>query len=523
MVVLGATASCTDTVYRDRPGGGFVAPPEAAAGFLGFSQEDTKQTVCGNCHVGQQTQWASTAHADAWATLEASGHAQDFCRECHSVNQKGNTSDVQGGWVTTKDTRYHDVQCESCHGPGINHVEDPSAKKPLAPLGVSIDTSANPPLTYGCGDCHNGVHHPYVEQWAMSPHAMASEHSKERQAEAASCGAACHTGQGALERNLTKDAGTNYVEKVATITPQNALPITCAVCHDPHEKKYEGQLRVAVNGTVAQENLCANCHNRRGSPSGTATSDWRGPHAPEWETVDGTAGWWPPSLGAEVPLKSTHGSEKNPNMCATCHVRRFDVTDSTGASFTSVGHLFLAIPCLDASGKPTADNSCALAATARDFGGCAGAGCHAPQSAAGALVSATVNTTLLLETLEELFARIPCSEFDPNDGKWTVAEGAHFNYQLAAMRSLQEEIDSRPPAGAAACAFTVSGSTVDTRAVRPPEAWTGQVVHSPFLIQALLAGSIREIKNTYGLSASAAANAAVNATLAKARADGTIK
>lgn len=47
-----ALGACTDTkiVYRDRPG--FNPPPDSANGFLGYFTVSTKQTSCGNCHVG---------------------------------------------------------------------------------------------------------------------------------------------------------------------------------------------------------------------------------------------------------------------------------------------------------------------------------------------------------------------------------------------------------------------------------------------------------------------------------------
>src|SRR5436189_4617767 len=91
--------SCADrVVYSNRLN--FATPPASAAGFLGYQTEDTKATVCGNCHVGHQRDWMRTAHAGAWKTLQASGGAQAVCEQCHTVNQRGNASaDSLGGWV----------------------------------------------------------------------------------------------------------------------------------------------------------------------------------------------------------------------------------------------------------------------------------------------------------------------------------------------------------------------------------------------------------------------------------------
>ena len=83
----------------------------------------------------------------AFETLEASGHAQESCEACHTVNGNGNPAEG-GGWLATGDTRYHDVQCESCHGPGETHVSNPDASQPLAFVSVGLE------LDRGCGECH---------------------------------------------------------------------------------------------------------------------------------------------------------------------------------------------------------------------------------------------------------------------------------------------------------------------------------------------------------------------------------
>ncbi|MCA9767818.1 MAG: hypothetical protein KC485_03245, partial [Gemmatimonadetes bacterium] len=76
-------AACTSEtiVYRDREP--FNEPVAAAAGFLGYYTASSKATTCGNCHVGHQSDWVTTRHADAYATLPAT--AQEFCKSCHSV------------------------------------------------------------------------------------------------------------------------------------------------------------------------------------------------------------------------------------------------------------------------------------------------------------------------------------------------------------------------------------------------------------------------------------------------------
>src|SRR5689334_2759579 len=99
-LLLGACVS-TDIVYRNSQ---FPQPKAEAKNFVGYSQTDTKQTACGNCHVDQQTKWSGTKHSHAWADLQASGHSSDECQACHSVNDKGNaTTDVASGYTSTKD------------------------------------------------------------------------------------------------------------------------------------------------------------------------------------------------------------------------------------------------------------------------------------------------------------------------------------------------------------------------------------------------------------------------------------
>ena len=85
-------AACTDTeqVFVERPL--FEDPPDAAQGFLGYDDVEEKLVVCGNCHIGQQSEWEETGHAQAWDDLQASGHAQESCEGCHTVGANGTWS-----------------------------------------------------------------------------------------------------------------------------------------------------------------------------------------------------------------------------------------------------------------------------------------------------------------------------------------------------------------------------------------------------------------------------------------------
>src|SRR5688572_7092426 len=157
-----------DIVYRDRAP--FNPPVAAAANFLGYYDAASKQTTCGNCHAGFQAEWRGTAHANAWATLNASPAKAAACEGCHTVTGNGNAMvGTPAGHDGVKSETYYDVQCESCHGPGLEHVEGVGQGTLVRPLAkVSMTGDGN------CGDCHSGAHQPFAEEWAASRHANVS-------------------------------------------------------------------------------------------------------------------------------------------------------------------------------------------------------------------------------------------------------------------------------------------------------------------------------------------------------------
>jgi predicted CXXCH cytochrome family protein len=463
---------CVDEqiVYRDREL--FDTPPTGAAGFLGYSKAEDKLTVCGNCHVGHQTKWQETAHAGAWQTLEASGRAATLCEGCHTVNQLGNLVEQNGGYQATKDARYEDVQCESCHGPGLNHVSNPSkgtVPSVLAPLTVAVD------LKTGCGECHSGSHHPFVSDWAASAHGRMPNVSPTTRPTCRDC----HTGEDALK---AWGVNTNFLEKSTVVGDSlKNLPIGCAVCHDPHAKNEEGQLRFPVDVPSEEENLCMKCHHKRGQVD--FASQNRGPHSPEGPVLLGYGGWWPPNL--EIPggkLVATHGSERNPKLCAGCHLNRFTVTDpATNQPLTVTGHTFEATPCLDTNGIPVPNGTCT--STQRTYRACTGSGCHGSEAVArSAEATAELRVKALGDEVDRLLMIIQpnwktcrggnscgaTSQFNSTDTKFTTAEGAAFNFELV---------------------YTTA------KVFKP-----SSTIHNPFLVEALLTATIRQLKTDYSIT-----------------------
>jgi predicted CXXCH cytochrome family protein len=295
-------------------------PGPFPGGFLGLANVEQNVTQCGECHPSQQANWVETAHAHAFETLAMIGREgpEQSCAPCHNISDRGNTVDDPSlGFVMTGNSHLRNVQCENCHGPGSDHLANPSIE-PVAPIAVNFDV--------GCGECHQDAHHPFVDEWLDSAHAGSHLSAGGRVATDPNC-AYCHVTQSFVE----------FVRSGDRVIPANPEPLTCVACHDPHGNGAEKQLRQIEGEPI----VCAFCHN-----SGDATIGDT-PHHPQASVLLATAGFF--FDGVDNPGPATHGNlDNNPDLCAACHVVTVPFMRQGDLQIPAqVGHTFRPIPIID--------------------------------------------------------------------------------------------------------------------------------------------------------------------------------
>jgi hypothetical protein len=109
----------------------------AGTGYVGSSN-------CKSCHTYEHEQWSQKSHATAFYTLEKDNYHYDpQCVGCHVVGYE-----YEEGFRTKEETPHliH-VGCESCHGPGIQHILNPQKEYG----STNKDT---------CLECHQPEHSP---------------------------------------------------------------------------------------------------------------------------------------------------------------------------------------------------------------------------------------------------------------------------------------------------------------------------------------------------------------------------
>ena len=317
--------------------------------------------------------WLETGHSDMLVrglngTL--SSHYGEGCISCHTVGfDPDATNDgfddfpfvfpdsLYPGVYDLTMAAYPDamsranIQCESCHGPGSEHMGLTSNSK----ISTSIGTD-------NCAWCHDsGTHHAFPEQWDHSGddatvfdgrgfhggHAIGAfaGYAGGR----GSC-APCHSGAGYVKWNYDGRPVNEYGLPGSIDDPPAATTITCATCHDPHDATNSHQLRFEdtqlgdgtpitfeLYGTGSQ---CMECHRSRrfafeyASDIGNASSHYGPHHGPQADMLIGAN---VPDFGIQLPT-SPH-SVATENACVDCHMAG-ELTDPEGNINLVGGHSF---------------------------------------------------------------------------------------------------------------------------------------------------------------------------------------
>jgi hypothetical protein len=331
----------------------------ASKGNSGLTGQYVGSERCMQCHRNQHFEWSQTLHGRALETLEAIGQDKNpNCVRCHVVG-----FGEPGGFVDRATTdALAGVGCEACHGPAREHVENVND----ASLRPKIDMSSTL-----CGRCHTDSHHPNFDEWESSAHASvtASVAAELVQGHNVNTCGQCHSGEAFFAINvLNKEIAENaFVGR----QPNELLGVTCAVCHDPHQRTGKAtdpgdgrdfQLRFSetvqttpVNLAEATAdptrfNLCGQCHHDRGrdwtatrAPHHSVQSNFYIGEMPVPELADGV----PDLIVPSANMKHLEASEQ----CATCHMYRQDFNSAEAPAIA--GHDFQV-----------------------NFAGCVQSGCH---------------------------------------------------------------------------------------------------------------------------------------------------
>jgi hypothetical protein len=117
--------------------------------------------ACRSCHESEHATWAASPHAQAVATLSRAGKSDNAdCLKCHTTGYGR-----PGGFPAEAAAESHGdlarVGCESCHGPGSEHVRDGSAK--IGNIVSLADKCDSCVILQICGGCHDDANDPGFE------------------------------------------------------------------------------------------------------------------------------------------------------------------------------------------------------------------------------------------------------------------------------------------------------------------------------------------------------------------------
>ena len=255
---------------------------------------------CEPCHMNEYDGWSETGHGKDFTPGSGIRPAintygppdsdyMESCGYCHVVGL-GNTEnggfDASEPWASDTPTADQDVgninligiQCESCHGPGGDHLDLTNEEKEADPM-----LNANPNVEESCyadGDsgCHGPDGHDKYTVW------KASAHSNQDQLDTVAGGGSprgmnsyCARCKSPSQWDPSPEVNYGNAEE---FTAAEWHGIGCADCHDPHSEEFEYQLRTEV------EDACTVCH----TSEATEPDPGHEPHHVQKEAYDGVLG-----------------------------------------------------------------------------------------------------------------------------------------------------------------------------------------------------------------------------------------
>ena len=235
-----------------------------------------------------------TEPAQAPATPPKGYVGSDMCATCHTGYDAA-VNATKHGMSANARTPMAQLGCESCHGPGEAHMNDPEKVKPIQFKKVST-AEANAV----CTTCHDrakhalweGSQHDQRNVQCISCHSVHSSKSTRAMLKAADESQLCATCHAPIVKKLNR---FNHM-------PVREGKMQCSSCHNTHGST---NVKLLKNGTTVDE-ACTTCHAEK-----------RGPYL--WEHA--------PVSNSCVTCHDPHGSNndrmlvaKAPFLCQRCHV-----------------------------------------------------------------------------------------------------------------------------------------------------------------------------------------------------------
>lgn len=342
-----------------------ISAGEWWGGIESQNAEGRPVTICQTaCHAtalnDKFVDWANSGHAEIFTnSINTNDHYGEGCLVCHTVGYGSggfdSTDDYQGfldamfpggqahadpdNWNEIlanwpEQAAYANIQCDSCHGPtGQGSAHTTGDKR------ISVSSAV-------CATCHGEPpRHGRYQQWLESGHGNFETAIGQVRG---SC-AKCHTAQGFLDwyrNNLLATYNPPNVD------PAEAQPITCVVCHDPHNVgrisgdnndvtlRVEGDTPELPAGFTAvgvgKGAMCIVCHNtRRGEVEAVITSaPDQAPHGgAQGDVMMGQNAFWV-SSGVRGPHSLIV------DTCSNCHLERSPPPAEFSYQFGGTNHTF---------------------------------------------------------------------------------------------------------------------------------------------------------------------------------------